>query len=182
MTTRKSNRLAAIAALLNNPNYQNLEVYDDWIIYYSVARNDGTSGRYLHVTPHAVFQTLDQAKAFRENVLDVFPQCKVAREGFSLSSISELGRIVHDLFYSDFPLIIQTDQFAPIVERDAVVLIRQGIEAKDGDIVAVGTGDNLCRRLAFYDESTPYFGVVVATVNQMPYDDERNLTYIKRAA
>ena len=54
----------------------------------------------------------------------------------------------HDEF--TFEVMLDTDEFAPRAKRGETLIMQRNIEAEDGDIVAIGKGDDLINQIAWY--------------------------------
>jgi hypothetical protein len=145
----------------NQNNFPNQSVVDGqpWVACFSVVHAGSGDDRLLPIAPYARFRTESEAEIFRDNALPTFPACKIAKEIYDAEVVSDT------LFHPDFVLAVETDDFAPRAKRGNTLLMRQGIEADDGDLVAVGRGDSICTRIDFYRQGLGYFAVAVAIMN-----------------
>ena len=66
----------------------------------------------------------------------------------------------HDEF--TFRVMLDTDEFAPRAKRGETLVMQRNVEAEEGDIVAIGKGDDQINQIAWYIEGVEYFAVCVA--------------------
>lgn len=130
------------------------------IIYYAVVNGGDSSYRHLPVTSYAEFKTAEEAISFKSNVLAKFPNCRVAKQGWVAEVEAGYIQTLENLF--TFGISLTTDEFKPRAKRGETLIMKRYIEANDGDIVAIGNGDNLLNQVAWYVDGMEYCAVCVA--------------------
>jgi hypothetical protein len=134
--------------------------WNECITYYSVVNGGDGSDMYLPVTKYANFKTEEEAISFQSNAMAEFPACRVARQGWIAEDETGHNQTLANLF--TFGLRLNTDEFAPRAKNGEALIMRRYVEAEEGDIVAVGKGDNLHCQVAWYVEGMEYWAVCVA--------------------
>lgn len=145
----------------------------DWITWFAVTRGGDGPDRRLPITPHANFRTECEAKIFQANALALYPGCKVSKQSFFAECAEDHKGLIKTLF--DFTLKLTTDRFSPRAKYGNVLVMRRGMVAEDGDIVAIDRGDNHVIRLEFYVDGMEYFAGAMCIVfsNERLYTDKQ---------
>jgi len=139
-----------------------------WLHIYDVVCGGYGPDQLAPVVPYARFRTEGEAETFKANVSLDFPDCRVTRMGrLSPGNEEELIEFLDSIFYKDFIAIANSDGFDQKVKCGNALLMRRGISPKEGDIIAIGRGDDLCRRIARYQPGMDCFAVCVRVATDL---------------
>jgi hypothetical protein len=146
-----------------NSALETTEYTQEWnecITCYSVVNGGDGPDRHLSVTAYANFKTEKEAISFQSNVLEKFPSCRVAKQVWMTEDEIGHHQALTNIF--TFSLRLLTDEFKSRAKCGETLIMQRYVEAEDGDIVAIGKGDNLHCQLAWYVEGIEYWAVCVA--------------------
>lgn len=170
----------------NPAGYWDGEYYRYDVDYYTVANTDEwlIDGKKVKCTGiiSPLFATVEQARDFRQSVIEQYPDCRVVLNTWYHSDPNEDGRkeflakIIwpkskcnliassDHLGHDEYLLQLTTNAFSPRAKDGEYLLMKRGVAAEIGDIVA--TGDDC--HLEQYKEGMEYIAAEAARIFRTP--------------